>query len=100
MSEKWAGTPKHMSRVTETRERIREELPALERRTREGQRAEFMLRKLAKRSDTSVPEYAQIKTLESAGLVIRGKETSRAGVFNYRISPAGRAWLVEHPEGT
>ena len=72
----------------------------IERYTSEGRRAEAMLRKLAMRGFACVPEYAQIKALETIGFATRGKETPKPGVFNYRISPAGRAWLAEHPEGT
>ncbi len=71
----------------------------IERYTHEGRRAEFMLRQLAKRSFVCHPEYAQIKALEAIGFAARGKERGN-GIFNYRISPAGRAWLAEHPEGT
>lgn len=71
----------------------------IERYTSEGRRAEAMLRKLAMRGFACVPEYAQIKALETVGFATRGKERGN-GIFNYRISPAGRAWLAEHPEGT
>lgn len=75
-------------------------LSVIQRNTAAGARDERELRKLTKRSGAFVPAYPPIKALEAAGLVLRDKETSRPGVFNYRISPAGRAWLAEHPEGT
>lgn len=91
MSDKWTDAPSHMLRARETRERIRAAFPI------GNARNERELRKLARRAAAFVPTYPPIAALEAAGLILRGI-ARREGVFDYRVSPAGRVWLAEHPE--
>lgn len=58
-------------------------------------KARSCLKRLAKSPMRAVPEYMPIAALEKVGLAIRGKETKLKGVYNYRISPAGKAWLAK-----
>lgn len=59
-------------------------------------KARSCLKRLGKRSMQTLPEYTPIVALVNAGLAIRGKETPEKGIYNYRISPAGKAWLAKH----